>query len=85
METTYCMEISTPMTPTPTPIWTKDDEYKKWILDNQHEFLNYRNKSPEFIEKMYEVYNHFFKTNKKPDGCGLCKSNIQLELKRIFL
>ncbi len=78
--------IKTPEpTPTPTPIVDTDMEYRNWIIDNQAEFLNYNQKSPEFVDKMYKVYNHFYKTNKRPDGCGICKSNIQLELRRNFL
>lgn len=77
-------------TPTPTPeieaeqIYTKNEEYHKWILENRAEFFNYNKKSKEFRDKVYEIYNYLYNDRKVSNNCGGCDFRIYKLIKKYY-
>ena len=67
--------------PTPTPVITKEEEYENWVMNNRNLFFSSRKKTKEEIDKVYEIYNYIFKSDKSPGKCGICSQNIIFELK----
>ena len=67
----------------PTPL-TDKLKYTKWVIENRKEFFNYGQKTPEFLNAVYEVYNYTFETNKIPTGCNTCHADIISAVKRYY-
>lgn len=65
-------------------IVNKDDYYREWVLSNRKEFFNYNQKTDEFLQKVYEVYNYTFNSNKQIGNCAVCKSEIISAVKQHY-
>jgi hypothetical protein len=63
--------------PTPTPIPpTEQEVLEEWVKDNRPWFFNYNKKTREDIQRIYNLYNLLYDSNKPMGKCGGCHQHV---------
>jgi len=62
-----------------------NEEYIKFISENQALFTTSRRYSPQELEKIFEIYNAITGENKAKTRCARCLSNVVKTIYQTYL